>query len=146
MAQQDSLKSSTTQQITLRGKHFYEGAERFYPMAIHYAIWPKIKNGNYFLASDGSYSTIQQYECESLSICSEQMRAHFNYIAGMGFNTVRSGFHPTYIPNIGLVMSFNDYTSGAIVHLPLNPFDSADPGMQTVMSLYNQVLAAAHDA
>jgi hypothetical protein len=137
---------SMAQQVTLQGKQFYLDGNKFYPMVVNYILWAASENGSYFAAPDRAYSTILNYMCESVPSCTEQIQAQFNYIAGMGFNTVRiMELGTTYIPGTGLVMSYNRYAHAPII-VPLNPSNSADPGMNTLLNIYEQVLEVANAA
>jgi hypothetical protein len=136
------------QYVHLRGKDFYVGNEKFYPMVINYNLWAVTKYGNYFLAPDASYNTTYyKYECDGVPTCTYQMQVQFDYIVGMGFNTVRiAGFCPTYIPNTGLVVDFKNYYGGPEIRLFLNPSDPVDPGMLAVKAMYDKVLDVANAA
>jgi len=136
--------STMAQQVTLKGRDFFVGNERFYPMVMNYCLYPVLNNGNYFISRDRSYNTTPN--CTHPVACSEQIEADFNAIAGMGFNVVRTGIQPQYIHGQGLVFIFYSPVNSNTFQVPVYPSNPLDPGMAIILPLYEKILELAHHA
>jgi hypothetical protein len=136
--------SSNAQFVTLLGNQFKLNGNNFYPMVMNYSINAITNNGNYYTSPDHSYNTTNDYECNNLSTCSSQIQSDFNYIAGMGFNSLRiTGFGPKYISGQGLIFSFFKQDLSGMVNLSIVPANSSDPGMLAVLLIYDKILELA---
>ena len=140
---------SMAQQVTLKGKDFYVGNEKFYPMVMNFSVTGVVDNsGNYFMSADNGYGATNFYECSNMLNCGEQLLEHFNYLAGIGFNTLRIvGMAPVYHSEIGFSFRFKPKDSpNANRYRPMNPSDTLDPIMLTALSFYDKILELADAA
>jgi len=138
------ISHSMAQPVTLKNKTFYVGNEKFYPMALNYGL-SLLFNGNDFYLSPYRYYITENFECNSSSTCSQQLQTDFNYMAGMGFNTLRiSGFRPRYSQELGLHFLYTHNTTNKNYFLPINPSNNSDPGMHTILNLYDKILELAN--
>jgi hypothetical protein len=137
-----------SQPVTLKGKDFYVGNTKFYPVVMNFSVTGVDDNGNYFLSADNGYGATNSYECSNMSDCSDQLLAHFNYLVGIGFNTVRIvGIAPHYSSQIGFAFRFKPKTNpGANPLVEMNPTDSSDPIMVTILPFYSKILEIADSA
>ena len=132
------------QNVTLRGKDFYIGNEKFYPMVMNYCIDWVLKGEDFFHSPHHGYGATNGYECNSLSTCSAQLQTDFNYIAGMGFNALRiMGLSPRYFSGQGL--TFQHYP-WPLQYFPVDPYNNSDPGLLVMLSTYDKILELAHTA
>jgi hypothetical protein len=141
---------SMAQYVTLSGNQFRLNGNNFYPMAMNYGVQMVSNDGVFFLSPDRCYIT-NDFECGNTTTCDAQIQRDLNYIAGMGFNTLRIiGLDPDYLPGQGLVFkcTVNDHASPPHQHfeLPIYPSHNSDPGMLTILSLYDKILELAHNA
>ena len=135
------------QYVTISGNQFRLNGKTFYPMALNYTVSIVKNNGNYFVSPVHSYNLTGNYECNSMPSCNVQLKSEFDYIVGMGFNSLRLGFEPYYHPQRGLLFQyFPQNQSTDTMRLPVNPFNPTDPGLLTVFSLYDQILEVASAA
>lgn len=87
--------------VTLEGKQFKLNGSNFYPRVINYEVeisspdpatttWQSDGYITPFIAyGDNGGTASEFYECADKTTCDNQLQNDFNYIAGMGFNTVR---------------------------------------------------------
>ena len=136
---------SMAQYVTLKGKDFYVGNEKFYPMVMNYGMSMVFNGENYFLSPYRFYIT-SNFECSNAADCSDQAQDDFNYIAGMKFNTLRiSGFKPLYDTATQLLkFVYTGIPSYAVSYLSVNPYNPSDPGLLIVLSLYEKILELAN--
>jgi len=139
---------SMAQRVTLKGKDFYLGNEKFYPMAVNYGIDGVYNQGSLFISPHLSYGTDNDYECSNLSLCATDIQADFNQIAGMGFDTVRIvGLAPGFnLNSSNLGVTFKDiFPHQNPTHIiPLNPSNPSDLNMQSLLLFYDKILELAN--
>ena len=141
-----SIFYSVAQQVTLRGKHFYLGNERFYPKALNYIIdFTHIDSVKFFISPHGKYNKSTDFYCNDTSSCAIKIKEDFDYIAAMGFNTVRIiGIQPSWCDttNFDIVYSFLNYkTVDPMVKKPVN-----QTSMNIVFPFYDKLFEIASES
>ncbi|MCL2291409.1 MAG: T9SS type A sorting domain-containing protein [Bacteroidetes bacterium] len=140
------------QQVTIKGKDFYMGNEKFYPVVMNFSVNVVNNNGNYYLSADHGYGPTNFYECSNTIDCSAQLLEHFNYLASIGFNTVRIvGLNPHYRPKYTSLDGLNFLVKNPLspignswIHLELS--NPSDPTLLTALSAYDKILELADAA
>lgn len=88
--------------VRLEGRQFMIGEQPFYPRVMNYymsmasSIASSQDPNDLYATPDKVYdrSVYSEFECNSITTCDQQLRAHFDKIAEMGFNTIRFGVGP----------------------------------------------------
>ena len=145
--------NSYSQYVYLENEKFKLNGVDYYPMTLNYGVMGLKIGSNYAISPDFSYGDTPLFECNSLTSCADQIQTDFNYIAGMGFNSIRLvGFNVKFIPNIATkplgngqltIRFFNYNDNSGSDYLPFNPANSSDPLMLQIFSLYDKVLEKA---
>jgi hypothetical protein len=109
---------------------------------MNFSVTDVNNNGSYFLSVDNGYSATNSYECSNISDCSDQLLEYFNYLAEIGFNTVRIvGVAPRYSSEIGFIFRFKPKINpSANLLVYMNPTGPLDPIMITILPFYNKIL------
>lgn len=144
--------------VTIKEKQFKLNGSNFYPKVLNYGVEISSNSpgastwqANGYITSfidnnDNSCgSGVGCYECNNEATCTTQLQNEFNYIAGMGFNSLRiAGFYPHYQSG-QLVWQGRDNPDRNWFYIPINPNNSNDPGLQFVFSMYEDILAIANN-
>ena len=151
------VNNSYGQFVTIEGRQFKLNGANFYPKVLNYSVeisspspgtstWQANGHITSFIDyNDNSCGTGGGcYECNNEATCTSQLQNEFNYMAGMGFNTLRiAGFYPRFQSG-QLVWQGRDNTPDWF-YIPIDPNNSSDPGLQFVFSMYEDMLAIANN-
>ncbi|MCW5920179.1 MAG: T9SS type A sorting domain-containing protein [Bacteroidetes bacterium] len=142
--------------VTLEGKQFKLNGSNFYPRVINYEVeisspdpatttWQSDGYITPFIAyGDNGGTASEFYECADKTTCDNQLQNDFNYIAGMGFNTVRiAAFFPRY--RTGQLEWQGRQHNNGWFSIPLAPNNATDPGMQFMFNMYENLLTVAEN-
>jgi hypothetical protein len=138
------------QYISVDGKRFVQNGNTFYPIVLNYGInlvnyCPNL----YFAAPNHSYNLTNDFECGNIIQCSNKIQEDFNYISGMGFNTIRIvGADVSYKIGEGIKAfgkihqdcNMSDYS------LPIDPSNINDFAFQQIIGVYRKILELANSA
>ncbi|HMU78501.1 MAG TPA: T9SS type A sorting domain-containing protein [Bacteroidia bacterium] len=137
------------QNVSIEGKQFKLNGSNFYPMIMNFSIEKcyHLTTQQYFISSDHSYGPTNDLENFDQTTCDVQIQNDFNHVATMGFNSIRiAGFYPTYVSGQGLVFRFTNHDLSGTTIVPLDPLNVSDPGMLTILPMYNHILSLANSA
>jgi len=133
------------QYVTLQGNQFMLNGKKFYPMVVNFSVAKIYKNGIFSLSPDHCYGYKFGHTCYDIPSCNEEMQTHFNYIAGMGFNTVRVlAIAPLYDTLKKKLVIKVHSDNNKLDSIPINLSNPSDPGMLALFSYYDQLLEAAN--
>jgi len=144
-----AMNTLNAQYVTLEDKQFWLGLEKFYPLAVNYSlvVIHDADSNKYYVSPSHSYDTTNSFECFGEACADSVLQRDFNYIAGMGFNSIRFyGFYPKY--------RASDSTFVFMMQVPdLSKYDSifitpgaaGDTTMQIILPLYDQILKCANN-
>ncbi len=83
---------SKTDFIYLEGKSFMHKNEKFFPIMLNYAVGFRNIDDKFYISPILQYENPEIFESNSKDSIQNQLRAHFQLIKEMGFNTVRIAF------------------------------------------------------
>lgn len=139
----------SSQSVTLEGRLFKLNGSNFYPMIMNFSIEKcyHLTTQQYFISSDHSYGPTNDLENFDQATCDIQIQNDFNHVATMGFNSIRiAGFYPTYVQGQGLMFRFTNHDLSGSTFVPLDPLNASDPGMLSILPMYNHILSLANSA
>lgn len=150
--------NSFSQLVTIEGKQFKLNGANFYPTVLNYSVEISSPSpGTSTWQTNGYITSFVDYndnscgtgggcfECNNGVTCTTQLQDEFNYMAGMGFNTLRiAGFYPRFQSG-QLVWQGRDNPDRNWFYIPIDPNNSSDPGLQFVFSMYEDMLAVANN-
>jgi hypothetical protein len=74
------------QNIKISGRDFILDNKKFVPYSMNYKVnYTFIDEGNFFLSPEHSYNNTNDFECNDISSCSQQLQADFNFLSWVQF-------------------------------------------------------------
>ena len=148
--------------VTLEGRQFMLDGQEFYPVVVNYGTEFVANQLNQNEPEEIHYSPMHQldripqqhFECTNPAQCDLQLRAHFNQIVGMGFNSIRLvGASPeSFRTSSGSrlyklkVKDINPWGNAYYVNLSTSAPAFSDPMSDRYFHLVERILDAADDA
>lgn len=139
--------------VTLEGKQFKLNGANFYPVTLNYGIeisspspGASTWQTSGYISPFVEYGPNQFWDCNNESNCDNLLQRDFNYIAGMGFNSIRVAFSPSYDKNNNrLFWQGRDNPVRDFFQIPLYPNTPNDPGTLFVLSCYEKIMEVANN-
>jgi len=132
--------------VTVEGKQFKLNGNNFYPRMLNYGIDPiKFTDGTRYISASHTYGDSICFECSDKSSCNLQLDTDFKRIRSMNFNAIRMcGPGPIYDPGTKqLYFHFIPIDFNGRDSILINPLDTNDMGMSTILPLYDSILSIA---
>lgn len=142
------------QYVYLENGRFKLSGQNYYPMVLNYGVQIRKNSQNeYWVTPTHCYGNTNEFECHNKADCLNEIKAQFQMVKDMGFNTVRlcgisPGYNSDYATNKSgkIYMTSGLLDAGTPVYYTQNVQEELTPDVRTKMfSFISDVLTVAAD-